>query len=176
MSIPELSTQISIPKSPIKIDYNTSLFFIGSCFADSIGKRMCDLKFKACLNPFGVVYNPIALAANLKLLIEKEQYTPDDLSFYDELWFSFSHYTLYADTDQSRCLEKINNSFRHAREFITRSGFLIITLGTSWVYELKENARVVANCHKLPSSHFNRFFSSVENSTTHLKASIRSIL
>lgn len=39
---------------------------------------------------------------------------------------------------------------------------LILTWGTSWVFRLRENGRVVANCHKLPSDHFLRSRLSVE--------------
>jgi hypothetical protein len=173
--MPELITRVSIPETPFKIDYRSSMFFMGSCFADSIGKRMSELKFQVCHNPFGVVYNPVSLASNLTLLVEKEQFTEDDLSFYNELWFSFSHYTLFSDTDRNECLRKINSSFSAARESIQQAGFLLITLGTSWVYEHKDTGKVVANCHKIPASNFNRYFSSTENSSKHLKEAILKI-
>jgi hypothetical protein len=47
---------------------------------------------------------------NLRLLIDKEVFTPSDLSFHNELWFSYSHYTLFSDTDKDKCLRKINDS------------------------------------------------------------------
>ena len=34
--------------------------------------------------------------------------------------------------------------------------YVIITPGTSWVYQHKESGENVANCHKIPSSEFNR--------------------
>jgi hypothetical protein len=171
----ELMTHVNIPEIPFKIDYSSHLFFIGSCFADVVGKRMNELKFPVCHNPFGVVYNPVSLAFNLKLLAEKEQFTEEDLSFYNELWFSFSHYTLFSDIDKQNCLDKINTSFYQAREFISKTDVMVITLGTSWVYALNETGKVVANCHKLPASKFNRYFSSAENSTKHLREAIQQI-
>jgi hypothetical protein len=173
--MPELMTRVSIPETLFKIDYHSSLFFMGSCFADTIGKRMSELKFRVCHNPFGVVYNPVSLSTNLKLLIEKDRFTEKDLSFYNELWFSFSHYTLFNDTDKQRCLKKINDNFNSAKEFIRTAAFLVLTLGTSWVYEHKVTGKVVANCHKLPAANFNRYFSTSTNSANHLKEAILKI-
>ena len=39
-------TQFQIPKSNISIDYNSSLFLIGSCFAENIGNLLAENKFK----------------------------------------------------------------------------------------------------------------------------------
>lgn len=171
----EFMTHVDIPEAPFRIGYQSNFFFMGSCFADAIGKRMKELKFSVCHNPFGVVYNPLSMAANLELLINKENFRDEDLSFYNELWFSFSHYTLFSDIDKKKCLEKINKCFSDAREFIRKSDVLVITLGTSWVYEQKETGKVVANCHKIPASQFNRFFASSEVSARRLKEAIQSI-
>jgi hypothetical protein len=171
----ELLTRVAIPEIPLKVNYTSSFFLMGSCFADSIGMRMTDLKFRVCYNPFGVIYNPLSIASNLKLLAEKERFTKNELSFHNELWFSFKHYTLFSDPDPDRCLEKINAGFEYARNFISRANVLILTLGTSWAFELKETGRIVANCHKLPAAKFHRLFSSVENSTEHLKEAILKI-
>lgn len=34
--------------------------------------------------------------------------------------------------------------------------YLILTLGTAWIYRLKSNERIVCNCHKQPAAHFIR--------------------
>ncbi len=165
-------TRVEIPKTDFSIDYHLNLLFMGSCFSDSIGRRMQNLKFKACHNPFGVVYNPVSISNSLTLLVQKERFGKEDLSFYNELWFSYSHNTLFSDTDQKACLDKINKSFKEAKKFIYDANVLIITLGTSWVYQLKETGKVVANCHKIPSENFNRSFSSVENTCQNLQKAI----
>jgi len=40
---------------------------------------------------------------------------------------------------------------------LKNAGFLFVTFGTSWVYRNVDDGMVVANCHKLPASRFNRF-------------------
>lgn len=48
---------------------------------------------------------------------------------------------------------------------LRRAGFLFVTFGTAWVYELKGTGNVVSNCHKLPSSDFLRRRVSCEEMT-----------
>ena len=37
------------------------MLFVGSCFADNIGRRFKDEMFRATVNPFGVMYNPASI-------------------------------------------------------------------------------------------------------------------
>ena len=37
------------------------MLFVGSCFADSIGQRFLEDKFRATVNPFGTMYNPASV-------------------------------------------------------------------------------------------------------------------
>ena len=171
----EFMTHVAIPEPNSKITYRHNLFFIGSCFSDTIGAKMKELLFPVCHNPFGVIYNPLSVANNLSLLLKKESFTEKDLSFYNELWFSYSHYTRFSHPDKEKCLENINSVFQEARQFLSKADFIFITLGTSWVYHLKETGQVVANCHKQPASLFNHSFIPSEQSYESLKQSIESI-
>jgi hypothetical protein len=168
-------TPVTISKPDYQISYQNSLFFMGSCFADYMGRKMKELGFSVCHNPFGVLYNPMSISGNLELIIDKERFTGDDISFYNELWFSYAHYTLYSNPEKKTCLANINSSFTEAREYITQANFFFITLGTSWVYRLKETGKVVANCHKQPASFFERSYLSSEQSYEALKHCIEKI-
>lgn len=150
-------TEIKIPEFPWKMDYSKSMMFMGSCFSENIGQKLQDLKFNVDMNPFGIIYNPVSIANSLKILLEKRVFTEDDL-FHDQgLWNSFYHHSRFSDTDRNTALEKINSRIELSRDFLQNSDFLIITFGTSWVYELKKNGKVVSNCHKVLSSEFKRF-------------------
>ena len=37
------------------------MLFVGSCFADSIGRRFQEERFPVTVNPFGVMYNPVSV-------------------------------------------------------------------------------------------------------------------
>ena len=43
------------------IEPNEELLFVGSCFADAIGRRFQEDRFSATVNPFGVMYNPVSI-------------------------------------------------------------------------------------------------------------------
>lgn len=57
----EFRTIVNIEKGPFQIEPLEEMLFVGSCFADSIGRRFVDDKFRAVVNPFGVMYNPASI-------------------------------------------------------------------------------------------------------------------
>lgn len=57
----ELITKVDIPKPDFAIGPNERMLFVGSCFAEGIGQRAKDEKFRAVVNPFGVMYNPASI-------------------------------------------------------------------------------------------------------------------
>jgi hypothetical protein len=60
-SIMEFRTIIDVPKPDFEIGVGEEILFVGSCFADSIGKRFQEEMFRATVNPFGVMYNPASI-------------------------------------------------------------------------------------------------------------------
>jgi hypothetical protein len=44
------------------------MLFVGSCFADNIGARFKEEKFRATVNPFGVMYNPASILHTVEKL------------------------------------------------------------------------------------------------------------
>ena len=44
------------------------VLFVGSCFADNIGKRFKEEKFRTKVNPFGVMYNPVSILHTVRKL------------------------------------------------------------------------------------------------------------
>ncbi|HCY41175.1 MAG TPA: GSCFA domain protein [Prolixibacteraceae bacterium] len=150
-------TEIKIPEFPWKMDYSKSMMFMGSCFSENIGLKLQDLKFNVDMNPFGIIYNPVSIANSLKILLEKRIFTEVDLFQDHGLWNSFSHHSRFSDTDREAALEKMNTRIELSSDFLQKADFLIITFGTSWVYELKKSGQVVSNCHKVLSSEFKRF-------------------
>jgi hypothetical protein len=130
--------------------------FFGSCFSENIGQKLLDMKFNVDLNPFGILYNPESIANSLKILLENRAFTADDL-FHDQgLWNSYYHHSRFSDVNRETVLEKINKRIFLSREFLLKADFLMITFGTSWVYELKKTGQIVSNCHKIPAAEFKR--------------------
>ena len=149
-------TEVFPEKYPWKISYDSLLLFIGSCFTQHIGSRMQDLKFRAEVNPFGVVYNPISVKSSLEILLKNKSFLASELHFFNENWFSFYHHSSFSNSNQEVCLKNINNSIRSASQHLSKSEYLFITFGTARVFERIETGDVVSNCHKLPASDFRR--------------------
>ena len=57
----DFRTIVDIPKADFEIQPFERMLFVGSCFADNIGKRFVDYRFEAIVNPFGVMYNPASV-------------------------------------------------------------------------------------------------------------------
>ena len=64
----EFRTKVDIPASDFTIDACEEMLFVGSCFADGIGRRARQEKFRATVNPFGVMYNPASVAHTVERL------------------------------------------------------------------------------------------------------------
>ena len=57
----EFRTCVDIPRPDFTIEPCEEMLFVGSCFADGIGQRFVDNKFRATVNPYGVMYNPASV-------------------------------------------------------------------------------------------------------------------
>lgn len=57
----QFRTIVDIPRPAFSIAPCEEMMFVGSCFADNIGRRFKDEMFRATVNPFGVMYNPASI-------------------------------------------------------------------------------------------------------------------
>ena len=57
----EFRTIVDIPTPEFQIEPLEEMLFVGSCFADSIGRRFQDEQFRAAVNPYGTMYNPASV-------------------------------------------------------------------------------------------------------------------
>ena len=67
----EFRTVVDIPNPGFRIGPCESMLFVGSCFADSIGRRFREEKFRAVVNPFGVMYNPASILHTIERLVKQ---------------------------------------------------------------------------------------------------------
>ena len=65
----EFRTVVDIPSPDFRIAPCESLLFVGSCFADAIGQRFLEEKFRAIVNPYGVMYNPASILHTVQRLV-----------------------------------------------------------------------------------------------------------
>ena len=160
-----LQTEIKIQPLEQAISYGDGLLFLGSCFADEVGGICRSLGFDALVNPFGVLYNPASISQSVERLGSGSLFTFDEVISVGEGQFcTFSHNTAFWQSDEQILLETVNNGLKEAHERFLKAKWVVISLGTSWVFRHKETRLVVSNCHKLPARQFDREFLSVEQS------------
>lgn len=56
-----LQTKVAIDKALFDMRPADRMLFVGSCFADNIGRRFTQNRFRAVVNPYGVMYNPASV-------------------------------------------------------------------------------------------------------------------
>jgi hypothetical protein len=149
-----------------KMNHRQPLFLTGSCFTENIGSKFKQHKFSVLENPNGILFNPVSIAKSVCSYIQNRQYTASDLFYQNESWHSWEHHSRFSHPQQQACLQLINTSQQAAHHFLQNAGWLIVTLGSAFVYELKEQQaplqlqqqyqQVVANCHKVPTDKFSK--------------------
>lgn len=152
----DFRTPVKFEKALFPFSYSTSVFLIGSCFAENIGEKLDAAFFPVDINPFGTIYNPASVASGLRMLLDRKQLNRTDLFFHAGSFHSFTHHSRFSDPSADVCLKKINERLISSAETLRNADRLIVTLGTAWVYELKANGQIVTNCHKLPEKEFIR--------------------
>ena len=146
------------------INHNSRIVMLGSCFAENIGKKLIECGFNVVMNPMGILYNPISIHKALERIIEGREFTTDELFYHNGLWASFMHHGSFSHSDKSEALKMMNERLLEAHHQLKNATHLIITFGSSEVYE--HNGQVVANCHKLPARHFTHRLLSTNEITT----------
>lgn len=170
----KFSISVVIPSVKKLIDYKDSLMILGSCFAQNIGEKLTSNKFNTAVNPFGIIYNPISIANNLTHILNKSNFKDEDLLFFNDKWLSLQHHGSYSNSNQTECLQTINQSISSSNKQLKKASYLFVTFGSAWVYE-HEKYGLVANCHKIPAKHFIKRLLKVEEIVAAYTSLIKSI-
>ena len=164
--------EFDIKKLSKPIDYRNNLFLMGSCFTESMGDKLRKLKFSILENPNGILFNPVSVAEAIDSYLEKKQIIADDLFKLNETWHSWNHHSRLSGITQMEVLSKINTTVIQAHDFLKKTNYLMITLGSVWVYTFTHQAansvigNVAANNHKAPASWFLKKLMTVEETLT----------
>jgi hypothetical protein len=154
--------ELDIKKFSSPITHNDKLLLIGSCFTENIGEKLKKFKFSVIENPNGILFNPISVAEALISYIDKPEYKKEDLFQFNEGWHSWKHHSRFSGLTVEEALKKVNGSIAVAHHYLREADYLMITLGSAWIYTLTEKAfnakpgSVAANNHKAPAEWFVR--------------------
>ena len=158
----DFRTKVELPASLPPVTHAGQKLLLGSCFAENMGRQLAENKFRVDVNPFGILYNPFSVSTALVEILKGKVYQEEDLFAYKECWHSPMHHGSFSAFTPEETLHAINSRLHHAYKKLPELNWLMVTMGTAYVYKQKESGQVVANCHQLPESHFLRYRLSVE--------------
>lgn len=155
-------TEIDKPQLKGRIDYNSKIVTLGSCFAENITKRLAAAKFCVKHSPVGILFNPASIASTLTAFAERSAVDCGRIVRRSEGWVSLDCHSELTMPTEEEAIKTLQNAIDEGHKLLRSATCVIITFGTAWVYEHIATGRVVANCHKQPSREFCRRRMSVE--------------
>lgn len=141
----EFRTPVNITLAPFAIEPRERMLFVGSCFADNIGRRFVEDKFRATVNPYGVMYNPASIMHTVK------RWTGELVAAQSEA------------SDSGSDVRQVTDEAPQTAVF---------TLGTNHVYILNETGEIVDNCRKRPQRLFTERELSVDECADYLREAV----
>jgi hypothetical protein len=152
----KLTTPIQHATVRNQIRYSSKVLLLGSCFAENIGAKLDYYKFKQCINPFGILFHPVAIEKLITRAIDETWFTSKDVFFQNQQWYSFEAHSKLSAASSEELLAILNRQLRVLKQWLTGATHLVFTFGTAWVYRHIETGAVVANCHKVPQKEFSK--------------------
>lgn len=138
-----------------KIRYTDQLLFIGSCFSDLIPHRLRSLGFVAFSNPQGILFNPTSILHAISY--QKDKPNEDHLveNKYGE-WRSLDFHSSIFASSKDDLIEMLKTKKDLTIEYLQKSKYVFISLGTAWVFRYKKTDKIIANCQKLAAENFTK--------------------
>lgn len=149
-------TEVEIPASEKKIEIEDKIFSIGSCFASEMTDLLKDGQLQTLNNPFGTIFNPFSINYAIRRLHDSAFYEEEELITYNEEYISLDHHTSFDTRYIHQTLDKINGAVEAGNSFLQEADWIIITYGSSFIYEFLPKKKLVANCHKIPQKFFEK--------------------
>lgn len=129
-------TIVDIHKSSFSIDPFARMLFVGSCFADNMGKKFTAEKFNTLVNPYGVMYNP----ASVYHTIQRISFVPD----YAILTLGTNRVYILKESNEivDNCRKQPQNLFREEQLSIEEC-VNYLTLAIDRLIELNKDIKII---------------------------------
>jgi hypothetical protein len=121
-----------------------------------MGERLQKSKFNTLVNPFGVIFNPLSLSLLLEWALQEQDLPADKAVQVGDWWFHYDLHSSFSASSKEELLQKGKYLLQDTSDFLKKTDYLILTLGTAFIYRLKDSQATVANCHKVPATHFTK--------------------
>lgn len=149
-------TELPAFSFPHKMKHGQQILLVGSCFTEHMGNYLADSGFHILQNPHGILFNPLSVQKAIDDYLECSQYEKESLTYNSGLFHSWNHHSRFSYPDANHSIFEINKSNEYAHSFLKNTDWLVLTLGSAFVYHLVENNIPVANCHKFNANTFTK--------------------
>lgn len=151
-----------------KIRHHDNIVLCGSCFTEHIGSRMLAGKMNALINPNGILFNPMSMAAAIGSWMEQKVYSEADIFQLHETWNSWDFHSRFSHPGAEQALQGMNAAIEQASGMLCNAKWLLVTFGSAYQYFTRQHTTAtvpygVANCHKAPGTWFEKRLLSIED-------------
>ncbi len=145
------------PKVSInKINYESKVLCIGSCFTENIGAKLNQHKFNVSVNPFGIVFNPLSIINSIHTILDKTYYSESSFIKSNDSFTSYDIHSSLNNTSSQELQFHLNGIIDEWHHKLSEADYLCLTFGSGYYYKLLQTNNVVANCHKQPNTLFSK--------------------
>lgn len=152
----KFTTVVPIKEAKRRITYDDRILSLGSCFAVNMSEKFKAFQFQNTVNPFGILFHPLAIERLLHYAVEGYGFTAQDVFEHNEVWSCLMAHSDLNELEEEDIVTKLNVKLFDLQVALKDASHLVLTFGTAWVYEHIETQEVVANCHKLPQHLFRK--------------------
>jgi hypothetical protein len=172
-----LRTEVGVKQIGCPLSLAKPVMLMGSCFSQHMGERLSQSGYSAMRDPFGLSFNPLTISRGIQDIVAHRQITEKELIQQDELWHHLDFHSSFSGLNRSEACVRINQSLNAASEQLKHTSHIVITLGTSWVFDwAAEPGQTVNNCHRIPAAKFTRRLSAIDEVVTALNSAIEAVL
>src|SRR5690606_40759012 len=73
-----------------------------------------------------------------------------------DLYYHYDFHSKFNSFTKEDFKENVEKAYQAQLEQLNKKPIIFLTYGTAWVHELKSSQRIANNCHKQPSTLFNK--------------------
>ncbi len=149
-------TELIVAPTQQQLPRTARVLTIGSCFADSIGSRLTDNKVTTLVNPFGTVFQPLAVAQLLRAAAGEDVDWQQHVVEARGRWQSLDLHSSIGADSPVELLQTIGEKVYNTGTFLRQADVVVLTLGSAWAYRSLASGELVSNCQKLPAERFEK--------------------
>ncbi len=154
LSSMKFRTEIDIAPFARGLEYGEGVLSLGSCFAESISRRLAEAKFSLTINPTGILFNPMSILSALQSFVQGRRVAQGEILEGNGVWYNHNFHSSFSCPTFDEAVAKMERGYALGEGALRESKHLILTFGTAFVFE--KDGAIVANCHREATSAFVR--------------------